>query len=274
MKQKISLLALLFLSVFSLNAQSLSGLIKSSGESVSYGNVEIYSGDKIIGSVITDIDGKFKINLDSGVFKVKIAYISFEKSIKTIKIDSDKNEVFNLKTSITPLDAIEIRVGGVVSSKSVRKFKRARTASYSLGFTPDSHSFEEDESDEVYSIMAYGDDKNVKSGLLTAGEVNDFSKWTLWSDSSSKKLFSYHQTWDLSPTRRFTIQITDQRNLPLADAYIKLKNQKGNLVYEARSDNTGKAELWGNLTPEKANIEYKNYRLLINYHYWPIKIQN
>ena len=85
---------------------------------------------------------------------------------------------------------------------------------------------------------------NVKAGMLTAGEVNDFAKWALWSaylDSSAM----HQQTWGLAPKVRYTVQVTNKHGYPFASRAVSLLDAKGNTRFQAMTDNTGKAELWG-----------------------------
>lgn len=85
---------------------------------------------------------------------------------------------------------------------------------------------------------------NVKAGMLTAGEVNDFAKWALWQ-SYLDSAISYQQTWGLTPKVRYTVQVTNKNGYPFASRAVSLLDEKGNTRFQAVTDNTGKAELWG-----------------------------
>ena len=85
---------------------------------------------------------------------------------------------------------------------------------------------------------------NVQAGMLTAGEVNDFAKWALWSAYLDSAI-SYQQTWGLTPKVRYTVQVTNKNGYPFASRAVSLLDEKGNTVFQAVTDNTGKAELWG-----------------------------
>jgi len=86
--------------------------------------------------------------------------------------------------------------------------------------------------------------KEVSSGILTGGEINDFSKWTLWFDESAQLLSKQQKFWDFAPQGRYTIQLKNKSGFPRVDKIVKLVNDKGLTVWRARTDNTGKAELW------------------------------
>lgn len=95
-------------------------------------------------------------------------------------------------------------------------------------------------------------------GTLTAGEVNDFTKWDMWKDISDNLLNSYKSSWKIAPQHRYTVQVKNKGfNNPIIDAKVKLMD--GNeLIFESRTDNTGKAELWYALnelnTKERDNL--------------------
>ena len=85
---------------------------------------------------------------------------------------------------------------------------------------------------------------NIQAGMLTAGEVNDFAKWALWKsylDSAAR----HQKTWGLAPRVRYTVQVTNKNGYPFAARAVSLLDAKGNTCYQAVTDNTGKAELWG-----------------------------
>ncbi len=85
---------------------------------------------------------------------------------------------------------------------------------------------------------------NIQAGSLTAGEVNDFRKWDMWADIAKDELSKYIGVWGIEPTKRYTVQLTSLDNKPVSDAVINLISQTGQIIWSARSDNTGKAELW------------------------------
>lgn len=81
------------------------------------------------------------------------------------------------------------------------------------------------------------------AGKLTAGEIHDFSKWELWKDMDSTQLFQYKNRWQLHPGKRFTYQLTNRNGFPIIDRPVYLMKNEDTL-WQARTDNTGKAELW------------------------------
>ena len=89
---------------------------------------------------------------------------------------------------------------------------------------------------------------NVAAGMLTAGEVNDFAKWQLWPSILDDSHKQYIKDWRLEPRQRYTVQLINKDGYPLAAYPVNLTDAKGNTLFQAVTDNTGKAELWSQLT--------------------------
>ena len=85
------------------------------------------------------------------------------------------------------------------------------------------------------------------AGKLTAGEVNDFAKWALWPKLLDGSHSNYLQDWQMVPRNRYVVQLTNTQGYPIVDRSVSLTDTKGNTLFQARTDNTGKAELWDGL---------------------------
>ncbi|MGG5208164.1 TonB-dependent receptor plug domain-containing protein [Chryseobacterium sp. MIQD13] len=83
-----------------------------------------------------------------------------------------------------------------------------------------------------------------KAGQLTAGEVNDFSKWNYWKDIAVPTLDEYKNLWKLFPDKRVSVQLVNKSRKPIIGEKVKLLNEKKEIIWEAVSDNLGNAELW------------------------------
>ena len=97
--------------------------------------------------------------------------------------------------------------------------------------------------DKKASVLSPG----TRAGILTAGEVNDFGKWTLWPDIAQQDLSEWRQHWQLSPLERYSTQVITEDGFPVAGATVRLKDSRDSLLWQAQSDNTGKCELWNGL---------------------------
>jgi hypothetical protein len=92
----------------------------------------------------------------------------------------------------------------------------------------------------------------VGAGTLTAGEVNDFGKWTLWPDIAQKDLSEWRQHWRISPLERYSAQLVTEEGFPVVGATVRLQDSRDSLIWQAQSDNTGKCELWSGLFSDAA----------------------
>ena len=85
----------------------------------------------------------------------------------------------------------------------------------------------------------------VSAGKLTAGEVNDFAKWYFWPRVIDESHKSYISDWRLAPRHRYTVQLRSKTDgAPIASRAVSLLDHSGNTLFQAVTDNTGKAELW------------------------------
>ena len=110
----------------------------------------------------------------------------------------------------------------------------------------DGASVAESKAERPHILPAY--ENNVSAGKLTAGEVNDFAKWSFWFkvlDGSHKQFI---RTWQLEPRHCYTVQVVNKHGYPIVNYPVNLSDPNGNTLYQAITDNTGKAELWNGLT--------------------------
>ncbi len=83
------------------------------------------------------------------------------------------------------------------------------------------------------------------AGKLTAGEINDFKKWKMWEDLTEGELKQCALIWQLNPKERYTALVLTESGAPVVDCAVELIAKNNEVVWKARTDNTGKAELWG-----------------------------
>jgi len=86
--------------------------------------------------------------------------------------------------------------------------------------------------------------KSQKAGQLTAGEVNDFSKWEYWEGLTKAELAEWSKLWVMSPTYRYSIVLTNTEGYPIVNRTVHLTDASKTKLWTARTDNTGRAELW------------------------------
>lgn len=285
MKKLIPTLIILLFTQISF-AQSLSGNLKASEseENLRYGNVDIYQDGELVASVLTDAVGNFNVSLDSGTYVCVVNFAGYKEIKKTVHVSSDEKNDFSMDVDPTAKKAIvpksipesEITIttddirsapmmyesisyesdydgrGRTSGDRSLKKRKaKGFTSAYDLGGADPG----------TYMSSMY--DTEGRSGALTAGEINDFSKWDLWTDLASGELESYQAGWKLMLTGRYTLQLESSTGLPLADAKVELKERNGKVLYTSRTDNTGKAELW--VSTSQNELPTKNLDMEISY---------
>lgn len=109
-----------------------------------------------------------------------------------------------------------------------------------------------------------GEDVNAEAGTLTAGEWNDLNNWKFWQSLMQKKSFSeYQQEWQFFPSQRYSVRVTDAMGQPVMDCKVELLDKNKEKVWEAKTNNSGIAELWSQPFSENKNL--KN-TITINYN--------
>lgn len=256
-------------------AQSLSGNLNSEAtkNALGYGNVDIYQGDKLVASVLTDRLGNFSVALDTGKYRCVVNYSGYTPVTKEIHVQRDERADFSIKE-----DPSKPKKAPVVTNTFATEMRKAESAVFDHAPTRDRFSTRvgTDASGEVDAVYTTGDIpvkstipyatlfEEGKPGLggvsnaLTADEVNDFAKWKLWQDLTANELNTYQPKWNIAPKGRYTVELHTKTGLPVADALVKLMND-GKLLFSARTDNTGKAELWLTIRNETPVIKGKLY---------------
>jgi len=267
------------------NAQGmLKGIITDGKEPIPYANIIIVQGGKQFGGAQSDMDGNYTIkSIPPGKYDVKAYYVGYKTSITTsVLINADTIAFLNLilTSTVSMLETVEVvyekplidrdvtSSGESVSMDS--RHDRMRSAS-SISTTAAKTKGKEETMGSVRGSRTDGtvtyidgvkvagstsSSKSTKSSipvdpklahLLTAGEVNDFTKWVLWNDISKKELAQYAQGWKMLPQHRFCVQLTNEASNPVVDATVALLDNNKKVVWQTKTDNTGKAELWSKL---------------------------
>lgn len=95
------------------------------------------------------------------------------------------------------------------------------------------------------SIIFKKDTVVYRSGLLSAGEINDFNKWKMWEDFADTEFKVYSEQWGVFAKKRYCVQIQNKEHKALVNQPVYLINAiTKDTAWKAFTDNTGKAELW------------------------------
>ena len=223
---------------------------------------------------LTDTKGNFELTLTPGKFKVNYNYIGYNTFAESYNVNPKRDTIISKKIVLTEkkkikedstIVKIEEKKLIETDAMEVLKFTPSRggakdyyaSPAPSLSYTSRGSatsaaiSFEDISSEGVSSdrvtYASGGINSDVKAGTLTAGEINDFSKWSLWEDLSKGELNSFITYWGILPKHRFSVQVTNESKSPLTDIKVILKDPFGKIIWQSHTDNTGKAELWANL---------------------------
>ncbi|MCE2503223.1 MAG: VWA domain-containing protein [Chlorobi bacterium] len=93
-------------------------------------------------------------------------------------------------------------------------------------------------------------------GQLTAGEWNDLTEWDFWNGVvASNDWSSMKDYWGYGKGRRISVRVDNGRE-PISDAVVRLFSKDGTLLWTARSDNFGRAELFTGLNTDTDSAPY------------------
>lgn len=264
----LTLITALTLIVFSssIYAQSLRGNMKSeASRSLGYANVDVYRGEEKVASVLTDAEGNYNVKLDTGLYRVEMQYFGYDKVVKEIRVTNDELVDAKLEKN-KESDEFDF-----VESEPMKSMYGTDRSIKDVVDAPMGYSRKGDgdlsyESDIPFGAMKklkYIEGAEGKTRVLTAGEINDFSKWEMWQDIVAQDLNKYKASWEISPQNRFTVQLTNDNGFPVVDAQVDLISESGDVTFVSRTDNTGKAELWGRLKLDDS--DQSNYSAKIYY---------
>ncbi|MBI1225069.1 MAG: VWA domain-containing protein [Bacteroidetes bacterium] len=86
------------------------------------------------------------------------------------------------------------------------------------------------------------------AGQITAGEWDDLENWDFWNSLlTNDTIVGYQDYWRFHPAQRYTVKVLDNLGHPVCDSRVQLMGYGNEPLWEARTDNLGKAELWANL---------------------------
>lgn len=190
-------------------------------------------------------------NITANNYIITLAHSNFRSIIDSINLEPgqylEKNYRLEQKTNedktinMDEIIVLEDRFIEKTQVASTTTFYSSTTIENSSG---NSYSRAESSGASYAPSHSSSSSSNIQAGSLTAGEVNDFRKWDMWADIAKDELSKYVGVWGIEPTKRYTVQLTSLDNKPVSDALVNLISQTGQIIWSARSDNTGKAELW------------------------------
>lgn len=113
-----------------------------------------------------------------------------------------------------------------------------------------------DRADEVSESESPGSEKNgmqdqIASGQITAAEWNDLNNWDFWESLNKGQDFSsMPRYWQYNLQDRIAIHLRNTKSESLTDVRVELVTKDGDVLWRARTDHKGNAELWPSLKKE------------------------
>ena len=262
------------------------------GEALNGASIVITQEAKVIATLKTDKNGQFSLKIEPGTYVLTCTqpgYTGHRYLGVTVK-DKEKNTVnfvlapdaeleemtvsdFSQRPEATTMGEVAVtsaaprsRDRATMKSESIlREAPRSTAKPAPAPLTEGAVLYDKKKPATTEEEIASGDEispaegkihgaaPTPRAGLLTAGEWNDLHNWNKhWLDLLADGEIADHQkTYGFYPKHRYTVLLSNPQGLPVSDQPVALYS--GNtLLWEARTDNTGKAELWAGLFDGKA----------------------
>ncbi len=233
-----------------------------------YGNplmyVRIQTPDATL-LTLTDLDGNFRFTSPDACTTLRFSFPGYEE--RTDKVCHQHAAAVVLKAIPAPRPserenrgyaaesaAPTMMMDAVRSAAPTPKHSAERTRDYAAkaSAAPAAPTTRASTPGKPGGVAPPADQPLPRAGQLTAGEVNDFTKWDFWADVSREDLGQYRKTWQQYADHRYTLQLTSPLGQPVVNAAVALRDGQGNVLWKARTDVHGRAELWANYFLEAA----------------------
>lgn len=188
--------------------------------------------------VQTNFDGYYGIDAEIGDV-LEFHYLG----AKTVRVVVN-NKIINVALEDESAILSDVVVEGYSSTKTKAKSNVASITVDSKSVEGTHTTFKEESGKSDKSVTSKGN-SSLKAGQLTAGEVNDFSHYEYWQGLTETELNQWKNHWKLSPKFRYSISLKNEKGFPIINRTVHLKNE-AQIIWTARTDNTGRAELWYN----------------------------
>ncbi|MTB50300.1 carboxypeptidase-like regulatory domain-containing protein [Lewinella sp. W8] len=236
------------------------------------GCIQEESGEPLIGAsivvkgtttgTVTDMEGCFSLEYPGETVTLEIHYTGYRTF--TIECTAGEKQTYTMEAEVETLEEVVVVGYGVSRKRSVSAAAVSMPASSVARESAPSHRAYEDAAADTESVSVPAADRPA-AGQLTAGEVNDFGKWEMWHDISQEDLAEHRAVWQLYPDHRYPVQLTYDNGSPAMDVPVGLYTASGQLIWETRTDNHGRAELWrGLLDQNKYEQDRLEIRAVVN----------
>ena len=99
-----------------------------------------------------------------------------------------------------------------------------------------------------------GNGNGIEPGQITAAEWNDLDNWAFWIDLINGQEYSeMPDHWSFDLTNRISVKLSQGSGNPAIDIQIELLDESSSVIWVAKTDNYGNAELWPMLAHQQQN---------------------
>ncbi|MCL2039192.1 MAG: carboxypeptidase regulatory-like domain-containing protein [Bacteroidetes bacterium] len=234
------------------------------------------------GAKVKAKDGSFTVfNITPGKYKVIVRAVAMEQYETNVVISANKESQINVKMKEREKEtefgsesinyiSTEAKADGFATMDIIHKSSGGRDEGANVeDFGSFSSAIKMDETMAYLREPDFGfpspNQPDAAAGLLTAGELNDFTKWKLWEDIQETDLNEHINIWKIHPNERYVAQLTNPSGSAIVNAKVTLKDNQGNNIWQTWTDNTGKAELWSNILTDSTPNTGKPYYIEFEY---------
>ena len=166
---------------------------------------------------VADLEGRFVLESPDSLPVLLISYTGY--SNKEVKVKENKPLNIQLTAEVLLEESVFITGSRSTPRTTTRKGRKAARKSKVFRATesfvsaptsvaPRRMDAKMSTSSAPKNIPLGYAEELVKSGTLTAGEINDFTKWELWEDIAKEDLEEWQQYWQFKPLERYALQLT------------------------------------------------------------------
>lgn len=257
------------------------------GEPIPFCSVALYQNGVLLNGKETDFDGNYAFSdIGPGAYDVEVTYVGYaKKRISGVRVLAGKANVLDIEMTSEGVVLDEVVVteyhvplveqdnttsGAVITSGRIRPSrtggggdrKDRKSRKGGSGETLSIRGSRSDAADYYIdgvrvsgarvpegAVVRERSGPAVPAGQLTAGEWSDLINWETWVELLEEDFETYSKTWSLAPRYRYTVEVRNDKGLPLAGCRASLLDDRGQRLWATLADNNGIAELWA---PDKA----------------------
>lgn len=105
----------------------------------------------------------------------------------------------------------------------------------------------------------------AEAGVITAAEWNDLENWPFWTNliGTNAELQNVSSEWGYFTNNRIELMVKDQAGNRVVNAKVELIKDN-TVLFTAKTDNRGEAELWLGLNDEMFVDDPRDYKIFVN----------